>query len=1387
MVCTDQWMVTHVDPSWPVSQVKRFLLQKFSRESTTVDKTKRSIPVSPRKARRRSLSPITFAAPLRKPRFVAAEQPESTSGDEVEQTEDLEDDAYFEEGEDDADADVNQTLAEAHRYKYDARPSTSSASDTRLLPDDSSEFTQEATAYTLIAFSTTQILEDRFSLEWYGTRPDELLELHSPSRCLVSLPRFSLDEYITPYFAAKVWALRLAGNTLEGTIRSLLVPSDHQAEDEFADASPRSPMVRDKGKKKINLEWKERWAIVHQGVLSLCKERHASTNVSNLPSEVICLKFADVSPRQRTMSSDSHTPFDRNPSDTEGAVPPADMWDVLARRGSRTGLEDMQDEGEDSIWIVIDMLSSAGPRSTFTFPIAPSPPLSPSTGTVVVSTQRSWKTLNSRSSAAATNQHARRAGLGAVGRAMELVMFGNEEDEDDDEDEDELAIQWARRASAMEPSPFDTTARPHSRRPHSRPRSVRHASDPVISSVAMPSPAGEFDSPHPNRLLHDDSEESEMEWDGWLDVTVMNRRRERVQATRTIERTETLETAVPGDLNWGPEWASRLGLGTSSTAASTPDFERENTWRFPHSHHAPLTPDQEKGEIELIEVLPVSSNDLHDASLLPPPILTLEEERRLWRKIDMRLVPIAVTLYLFSNLDRGNIGNAKLEGLITQLDLTGGRYNVALTMFYLSYSLFNVPAKQPGDQEVPAVQMAPRYYTWGIVAALMGLVKTYPQFVGLRLCLGATEAGLSPGIYYLSFGAKEYGSRAVYGAQLFLPSIINGFGFNTAISQLLSVPPYAIATATVVTCSFYSDRLQMRSPFIFAGLLSALIGFSINISDASIGAKYFGMFLVVIGSNLCSPMVISWQSNNVVGHYKRGIGIAMQVMYGNVAGIIVSNVFRVEDAPRYLRGHLAELVLIGVGLVVVPTAALAYAHLNRRRDAAERESTEKEISAEYTVEELRRLADRAPTFSLQKPATASAGISDSDSPAMNSDETRRLWRRVDSRLIPLVTVMYLVAFIDKTNIGNAKIQGLTTQLNLTGNRFNIILANCVFALPANLLLKRLRPSVWLPGITIVWGIITTLQGVVKSYQQLLALRICLGIAEAGLSPGILYYLTLWYPRYMLQYRIGLFWGGAAFAGAFSGLLAYGISFMAGTRGLEGWSWILEGILSIVVGVIAAFLFVDYPQTANFLKPKEKAYLIYRTKYDTLSAGEDPDFDIKYVLDALRDWQVWVGCLIEMSIITPVYGISLFLPSIINGYVRDVNISNVSIGAKYSGTFLIVIGGYAGFPAIPSWLGNNLAGHYKRGTGMAVQAISGQVGGIIASNIYRTQDAPRYTTGHIVELAFIALGLVLVPVVVLVYTRINSRRVEGQEKAFGEGIPEDFRRMGDRAPEFRYTI
>ncbi|KAI0365414.1 MFS general substrate transporter [Pilatotrama ljubarskyi] len=486
-------------------------------------------------------------------------------------------------------------------------------------------------------------------------------------------------------------------------------------------------------------------------------------------------------------------------------------------------------------------------------------------------------------------------------------------------------------------------------------------------------------------------------------------------------------------------------------------------------------------------------------------------------------------------------------------------------------------------------------------------------------------------------------------------------------------------------------------------------------------------------------------------------------------------------------------------------------------------------------------------------------------PRLTASQERQMWRKVDMKLIPLVTTMYLVAFVDKTNIGNAKLQGLTSQLQLTGHKFNIILTlnffvrhstakasgivqqysppwqmNCIFAVPANLVLKKMRPSIWLPGITITWGIITTLNGLVKTYPQLLAVRLLLGIAEAGMSPGVLYYLTLWYPRHMLQYRIGLFWGGASFAGAFSGLIAYAISFMSGTCGLMGWSWIfiIEGIVSVVVGVAAFMFFADFPSTAGFLNAEERAYLVHRKTYDNSSVGEDEHFALKHVQDAVLDWQVWATCMIEMSIVIPVYGISLFLPSIINGFGFEpaisqllsvppyvlatlmvilwavwsdklerrspfiilglllcligfvINISSASLGVKYFGTFLVVTGGYAGFPGVPSWLGNNLVGHYKRGVGMAIQAASGQIGGIIASNIYRTQDAPRYVVGHVVELAVVATGLVVVPSVVVIYMRLNAardarlREVEDKETPID---PETLRALGDRAPDFRYTL
>ncbi|KAJ7646876.1 MFS general substrate transporter [Roridomyces roridus] len=468
-------------------------------------------------------------------------------------------------------------------------------------------------------------------------------------------------------------------------------------------------------------------------------------------------------------------------------------------------------------------------------------------------------------------------------------------------------------------------------------------------------------------------------------------------------------------------------------------------------------------------------------------------------------------------------------------------------------------------------------------------------------------------------------------------------------------------------------------------------------------------------------------------------------------------------------------------------------------------------------------------------------------PTLTAEEERKLWLRVDLRLMPILTVMYLFSFLDRGNIGNARLDGLQDQLNLIGNEYNIALTMyfvpyCLFECPANLVLKKFRPSRWLPGITLVWGIVMTLMGLVKTYPQLVGVRVCLGIAEAGLFPGVVYYLSLWYPRHMLQWRVAIFYGAASMAGAFSGLLAFGINFMSGTKGLLGWSWIfiLEGIATVIVGLVAFFALVDFPDTAKFLTEEERAFVIWRKKFDNSSVGEEEHFEKRHLIQAVTDWQVWLHILIYMSIVGPLYGITLFLPTIINDFGHNVpisqlltvppyvfatlslltfafwsdrlkmrfpfilagqlmclvgfsiNISEASSGAKYFGVFLCVGGAYSAFPGIVAWLGNNLSGQYKRGVGMALHIGIGNFAGAFASNIYRTQDKPRYIIGHACELMFIGIGLITLPMAVIIYKRINYQRDEAARVALEKGeanmyTPRELREMGDRAPDFRYTL
>ncbi|KAJ6440498.1 MFS nicotinic acid transporter Tna1 [Purpureocillium lavendulum] len=470
-------------------------------------------------------------------------------------------------------------------------------------------------------------------------------------------------------------------------------------------------------------------------------------------------------------------------------------------------------------------------------------------------------------------------------------------------------------------------------------------------------------------------------------------------------------------------------------------------------------------------------------------------------------------------------------------------------------------------------------------------------------------------------------------------------------------------------------------------------------------------------------------------------------------------------------------------------------------------------------------------------------------------DEKKVLRKMDIRLIPMLALLYLLSFLDRANIGNAKIEGLQEDLGMTDDQYNWCLTvffftYAAFEVPSNLLLKKYRPSRWLPFIMVCWGIVVTLMGIVQNYTGLLIARVFLGLSEAGLFPGVAYYLTMWYCRKEIQLRQAMFFSAASVAGAFGGLLAFGIGKMDGVGGLEGWRWIfiLEGIVTVLVAVLAFFLLYDFPETAEFLTEEERAFVIHRLKYQgqihtatedgyaMVAVAQAEEFKWDYVWQAFKDWQIWVNILLFWGISCPLYGLSLFLPTIVKalGYTSSTAqlmtvplyatasvlavisawcsdkvgrrspfvlgfmsvmvlgfcmcIASADPKVVYAGVFLGVCGMYPAFPGVISWLSNNLAGGYKRSVGMAIHIGAGNLGGAMASNFYRKRDGPRYIMGHGIALGFEILGMIAA-VILLVGYRASNRKRERRlaEGAAEEYTPEELSYQGDKAVTFRYMF
>ncbi|PGH06774.1 hypothetical protein GX51_02215 [Blastomyces parvus] len=457
---------------------------------------------------------------------------------------------------------------------------------------------------------------------------------------------------------------------------------------------------------------------------------------------------------------------------------------------------------------------------------------------------------------------------------------------------------------------------------------------------------------------------------------------------------------------------------------------------------------------------------------------------------------------------------------------------------------------------------------------------------------------------------------------------------------------------------------------------------------------------------------------------------------------------------------------------------------------------------------------------------------------------RKILLKLDLLLVPMMGMLYLLAFLDRSNIGNARVAGLQKDLGITDLQYQTAITvtyvpYIAAELPSNLLIKKIGPRILLPALCLTWGIVTTLQSQVNNYSSLLAARFFLGLFEGGLFPGIVLYLSSFYRRHELQMRVGLFFSAAGLSGAFSGLLAAAIQKMEGIGNLRGWQWIflLEGLFTVVFGILSFFVLPNNPDEVSLFSPEEAEHCTRRLAFDT-NLPDNETVTLKTVLSAFKDPHILNMCAILFCSGANLFGLAYFTPSIVQalGYspnrtqlltvppfacafvatmiaayfadrykqrgVAAICTSTIaligagmalkvrSIPSRYASIFLLITGVYATAPSFISWVTNNTAGHVRRATAIAMVFVSTNSGGIVSTWIYPRKDAPYYLFAAKFNLALLVITIVLCGVQVVFLRRLNQRKAEKPEEVLGDMAGMDLQaqldKLGDKHPEFVYT-
>ncbi|KAI0266526.1 MFS general substrate transporter [Gloeopeniophorella convolvens] len=489
-------------------------------------------------------------------------------------------------------------------------------------------------------------------------------------------------------------------------------------------------------------------------------------------------------------------------------------------------------------------------------------------------------------------------------------------------------------------------------------------------------------------------------------------------------------------------------------------------------------------------------------------------------------------------------------------------------------------------------------------------------------------------------------------------------------------------------------------------------------------------------------------------------------------------------------------------------------------------------------------ADKSPKGDADK-YVAEAGYDTAtvqSSLASLSREERSLIRRLDRRILPIACLMYLFAYLDRSNLGNARLLGLAQDTlggDPTGKKFDWVNSSfffsyILFQIPATILAKLFPPRLWLGTAAIGWGICSTLMSTAFNETGLIVARVGLGVFEAGFGPGIPLYFSLFYTKHELGLRLAYWFGFAAVAGAFGGLIAFGVQHAHDAVANWRLLFIIEGIPAVILGAFAIAFLPNRPETTTFFSEEERKIALNRANRDT-SGDVGYVVNKDHITDAFKDWKVYLGGVIYFGANAALASISAFLPTIIKGFgftdaraqlltvppyaVTAVVITLTSwtsdrllsrgpfivvtcaiggvgylllltvahnIHVQYFATFCIVSGTYTTIGLIIAWYAHNLGSETKRATGTPLYMAIGQCGSVLGSHLFPAIEGPRYIKGFSVLTGLLFLGSICSFILTAHFRYENARR----DRVYGKHTPEtrvDTSELADRAPGFRYIV